>query len=129
MGLSKILVYSAFAGFSITLAQQSGGESTGLGVSSVVSTLLPSFADPQIQSAIILGSIAMTILSIYGTAKFLVHIYDNRLVGIVTAILGFLGSISIFSAQEGSNYIFLGVGAWIVGTVLVVSQRGKKISD
>jgi len=126
MGLAKILVYSAFAGFSLTLAQQFGGESAGLGVSSVILSLLPSFSDPQIQSAVILGSIVLTILSIYGTAKLLVQIYENKLAGIATAVLGFLGSISIFFAQDTNYFIFLGVGAWVIGIAIVVSQRDKK---
>ena len=127
MGLAKIFVYSAFAGFSLTLAQQFGGKSAGIGVSSVILTFLPSFSDPQIQNAAILGSIVLTILSIYGTAKFLVHIYENRLAGIAIAVLGFLGSISIFFAQEDTNYfIFLGVGAWVIGISIVASQRDKR---
>jgi hypothetical protein len=127
MGLAKILVYSAFAGFSLTIAQQLGGESAGLGVSSTMLALLPSFSDPRIQSAVILGSIVLTILSIYGTAKFLVNIYENRLAGIATAVLGFVGSISIFFAQEDASYfIFLGVGAWVIGIATVASQRDKK---
>ncbi len=129
MGLAKILVYSAFAGFSLTIAQQFGGESAGLGVSSVILSILP-ISDPRIQGAVMLGSIVLTILSIYGTAKLLVQIYENKLAGIATAVLGFLGSISIFFAQEDSNYlIFLGVGAWIIGTAVVASQRDKKKSS
>lgn len=129
MGLAKILVYSAFAGFSLTIAQQLGGESAGLGISSVILSLLP-ISDPRIQSAVILGSIVLTILSIYGTAKLLVQIYENKLAGIATAVLGFLGSISIFFAQEDTNYfIFLGVGAWIIGIATVASQRDKKKSS
>ena len=129
MGLAKILVYSAFAGFSLTIAQQLGGESAGLGVSSAILSLLP-ISDPRIQSAVILGSIVLTILSIYGTAKLLVQIYENKLAGITTAVLGFLGSISIFFAQEDSNYlIFLGAGAWIIGIAVVASQRDKKKSS
>ncbi len=129
MGLAKILVYSAFAGFSLTIAQQLGGESAGLGVSSAILSLLP-ISDPRIQSAVILGSIVLTILSIYGTAKLLVQIYENKLAGIATAVLGFLGSVSIFIAQEDTNYfIFLGVGAWIVGIDTVASQRDKKKSS
>jgi len=129
MGLAKILVYSAFAGFSLTIAQQFGGESAGLGVSGVILSLLP-ISDPQIQSAVILGSIGLTILSIYGTAKLLVQIYENKLAGIATAVLGFLGSISIFFAQEDSNYlIFLGAGAWIIGIAVVASQIDKKKSS
>ena len=129
MGLAKILVYSAFAGFSLTIAQQFGGESAGLGVSSAILSLLP-ISDPRIQSAVILGSIVLTILSIYGTAKLLVQIYENKLAGIATAVLGFLGSLSIFFAQEDTNYfIFLGGGAWIIGIAIVASQRDKKRSD
>ena len=129
MGLAKILVYSAFAGFSLTIAQQLGGESAGLGVSSTMLALLP-ISDPRIQSAVVLGSIVLTILSIYGTAKLLVQIYENKLAGISTAVLGFLGSISIFFAQEDTNYfIFLGAGAWIIGIAVVASQRDKKKSS
>ena len=129
MGLAKILVYSAFAGFSLTIAQQLGGESAGLGVSSAILSLLP-ISDPRIQSVVVLGSIVLTILSIYGTAKLLVQIYENKLAGIATAVLGFLGSISIFFAQEDTNYfIFLGAGAWIIGIVVVASQRDKKKSS
>jgi len=129
MGLAKILVYSAFAGFSLTLAQQLGGESAGLGLSGVILILLP-ISDPRIQSAVLLGSIVLTILSIYGTAKLLVQIYENKLAGIATAALGFLGSVSIFSAQEDANYfIFLGVAAWIIGIAVVTSQRDKKKSS
>jgi len=130
MGLAKILVYSAFAGFSLTIAQQLGGETAGLGVSSVILSIMPSFSDPKIQSVVVLGSIVLTILSIYGTAKLLVQIYENKLAGITTAVLGFLGSISIFFAQEDTNYfIFLGVGAWIIGIATVASQRDKKKSS
>jgi len=130
MGLAKILVYSAFAGFSLTIAQQFGGESAGLGVSSAILSLLPSFSDPRIQGAVMLGSIVLTILSIYGTAKFLVQIYENKITGIAIAVLGFLGSVSIFIAQEDTNYfIFLGVGAWIIGIATVASQRDKKMSS
>ena len=129
MGLTTILVYSAFAGFSLTIAQQLGVESAGLGVSSVILTFLP-ISDPKIQGVVVIGSIVLTILSIYGTAKFLVNIYENRLAGIATAVLGFVGSISIFFAQEDTSYfIFLGVGAWVIGIATVASQRDKKKSS
>jgi 4-hydroxybenzoate polyprenyltransferase len=124
MGLTKILIYSAFAGFSLSYAQQLGGDQTGVGSSSMILNLLPGFSDTQIQGWVMLASIGLAIFSIYSTGRFVAHIYENRLVGIVISLCGFLGSIFLFFSNEDSPYfVFLGFAIWIIGIIIIISQR------
>lgn len=70
------------------------------------------------QTFVVIVSVAATIFFIYSLAVFFKNIYENRLAGIITAIVGFAGSFVIFSgSDQNPQLIFLGVGLWIVGLI------------
>ena len=52
--------------------------------------------------------------------------YENRLAGGVTAVVGFTGSFVIMSSSEQNPLlIFLGAGLWIAG-IVIASLLGRK---
>ncbi len=54
-------------------------------------------------------------------------IYEHRLPGITTAILGFGGSSLVtLTPNANSPLLILGVGIWIVGILIVLLYRKKK---
>ena len=70
------------------------------------------------QTFVMIASIVATIFFIYSLAVFFRNIYENRLAGIIIAIVGFAGSFVIFSSSDQNpQLIFLGVGLWIVGLI------------
>ena len=126
MGLGKIFVFSALSGVSFAFSYRTGQEpQTG-----VVFTLLDTLnmsGDSTTQTFVMIVSIAATIFFIYSLSVFFRQIYENRLAGIVTAVVGFTGSFVILSSSEqNTQLIFPGVGLWIVGLVIAGLLRKKR---
>ena len=127
MGLGKIFLFSVFAGLSFAFSYKASGDTPEVGgFVFVILDLLSQYGDSEIQGLVIIISIVITIFSIYGLSVFLRQVIEERLVGILTAIVGFLGSFLILSTQE-AHFIVIGVSLWIVGIVLA-SLFGKKKS-
>jgi len=118
MGLGKIFVFSALSGVSFAFSYRTGQEPQ----KGVVFTLLDALnrsGDSTTQTVVMVASIVATIFFIYSLSVFFRQIYENRLAGIITAIVGFAGSFVIMSSSEqNTQLIFLGIGLWIVGLVI-----------
>lgn len=125
MGLGKIFIFSALSGISFTFSYRTGQESQG-GAVFVLLDLLNKSGDATTQAFVTVASIVATIFFIYGLSVFFRQVYENRLAGVVTAIVGFTGSFVILSSSEQNPLlIFLGVGLWITG-IVIASLLGKK---
>ena len=129
MGLPHILVFSALTGISFSSAI---GASSGLGVtgsSFVTFDYFSGYLDSNIQTLLVIVSSIFTIFFIFRLAKFFREVLDNRLAGIGTAVLGFVGSFLImFAPQDNSHVFVVGIGLWIFGTFIVIAYR-KKINS
>ena len=127
MGLPRILVFATLSGISFGIAYSLTGEISGIGVSFVLVDFFAKYLEPGVHTIIVIVSSIMTIFFIYRLSKFFMEIYEHRLSGITTAILGFGGSsIVILTPYANSPLLVLGVGIWIVGILIVLLYRKKK---
>ncbi len=118
MGLGKIFVFSALSGVSFAFSYRTGQESQ-TGLVFTILDILNKSGDATTQAFVTVVSIVTTIFFIYGLSVFFRQIYENRLAGIITAVVGFAGSFLILSSSEQNTLlIFLGVGLWITGIVI-----------
>jgi len=118
MGLGKIFVFSALSGVSFAFSYRTGQESQ-TGFVFTILDILNKSEDATTQAFVTVVSIVTTIFFIYGLSVFFRQIYENRLAGIITAVVGFAGSFLILSSSEQNTLlIFLGVGLWITGIVI-----------
>lgn len=118
MGLGKIFIFSALSGLSFAFSYRTGQESQ-TGFVFVILDFLNQSGDPRTQAFVTVASIVATIFFIYGLSVFFRQVYENRLAGVVTAIVGFAGSFVIMSSSEQNTLlIILGVGLWIAGIVI-----------
>jgi len=125
LGLKKIYAISILSGltFGITI-KLTGEPSVGLG-STILNFLFQSI-DSRTQFYVMIISVIISIISIYGLAVFMRQVYEQRLTGIITAVLGFSGSILILSVpQDNIHFVFLGVGMWVLGMVLATRRKMK----
>ncbi len=126
MGLPRILLFSALTGISSGLAISATGESSVPGINFVLFDYFSQFLDSNLQTLLVIISSIFTIFFIFRLAKFFRDVYENKLAGIATAILGFIGSILVILApQENSHVLVLGIGVWIIGLSVVIFA-GKK---
>lgn len=126
MGLGKIFIFSALSGISFSFSYRTGQESQGGAVFTLLEMLNRS-GETSIQAFVTIASIIATIFFIFGLAKFFREIYEHRLAGIITAVVGFLGSFVILSDSAlNYNVIILGVGLWVIGIVIAVLLVRKK---
>ena len=126
MGLPHILVFSALTGISFSSAIGASGGLGGIGSSFVTFDFFSRYLDSTLQTSLVVVSSIFTMFFIFRLAKFFREVLDNRLAGIGTAILGFVGSFLImFSAQDNSHVFVAGIGLWIFGTFIVVVYRKK----
>jgi len=118
MGLGKIFVFSALSGVSFAFSYRTGQESQ-TGFVFTILDILNKSEDATTQAFVTVVSIVTTIFFIYGLSVFFRQVYENRLAGVVTAVVGFTGSFVIMSSSEQNPLlIFLGVGLWITGIVI-----------
>ena len=118
MGLAKIFFFSALSGLSFAVSYRTSGDASDVGFAFVFLNWLNQYGDSQIQALVTIASIVVTIIFIYGLSRFIRQIYDERRVGILTAILGFAGSFIILSSSQQQTYfIFLGTGLLIIGII------------
>jgi hypothetical protein len=126
LGLGKIFVFSTLSGLSFAFSYNAGKESQTSFVFAVLD-LLNREGDPSINALVTVVSIVATIFSIYGLSVFFRQIYENRLAGIITAIVGFASTFVIITGTvQNPMYIFLGIVLLIAGlvtTMLLVRKR------
>ncbi len=121
MGLSKIFIFSVFSGISFAFSYRTSGDASDVGFAFVLLNQISQTGDEQIQAAIMVLSIVVTIFFIYSMARFIGRVYEQRLVGIIAAVVGFSGSFLIFSSNQQQNYfIVLGAILWITGIVVII---------
>jgi len=129
MGLPHILVFSALTGISFSSAIGASGGLGGAGASFVMFDFFSRYLDSNLQTLLVVISSIFTIFFIFRLAKFFREVLDNRLTGIGTAILGFVGSFFIMFAPQYNSHVFVaGIGLWIFGTFIIFVYR-KKINS
>lgn len=122
MSLAHILLFSAFTGISSALAVVAGS-SLGMGFTSI--EFFSNYVDANVQTLIVLISSLFTIFFIFRLAKFFREVYEHKLAGMATALLGFFGSFMVVLSQENSHVFVLGIGFWMFAAFMVVFFRNK----
>ena len=126
MGLGKIFLFSALSGISFAFSYRTGQESQ-TGIVFVILDMLNKSGDVTTHAFVTVASIVATIFFIYGLSVFFRQIYEHRLAGLVTAVVGFLGSFVILSSSaQNPLLIFLGAGLWVAGIVIASLFRKKR---
>ena len=121
MGLSKIFIFSVFSGISFAFSYRISGDTSDVGFAFVLLNQISQRGDEQFQAVIMVLSIVVTIFFIYSMARFIRRVYEQRLAGIIAAVVGFSGSFLIFSSNQQQNYfILLGAILWIVGIAVII---------
>jgi hypothetical protein len=124
LGLAKIFIFSALSGISFAFSLATSGDTSNVGFSFVLIEMLSQHGDSQIQALVTVASIIVTIIFIYGLSRLVYQIYEERLAGILTAVLGFTGSfIILFTSQQQSYFIFLGIGLLVGGAFIIFLGR------
>ena len=126
MGLGKIFLFSALSGISFAFSYRTGQESQ-TGIVFVILDMLNKSGDATTHAFVTIASIVATIFFIYALSVFFRQIYEHRLAGLVTAVVGFLGSFVILSSSEQNPLlIFLGAGLLVAGIVITSLFRKKR---
>ena len=121
MGLAKIFIFSVFSGLSFAFSYRTSGDASDVGFAFVFLNQISQAADAQIQAAVMVLSIVVTIFFIYSLARFMRQVYEQRLVGIVTVILGFLGSFLVLSSsQEQTFFVVIGFALALKKTIYLL---------
>ena len=123
MGLGKIFIYSIFSGLSFAFSYRTSGDASDAGFAFTILNQISQNGNEQIQAAILILSIVLTIFLIYSLSRFFRQIYEQRLVGIITAVLGFSGSFLILSSQQQTFLVIVGAIFWIAGIVLIILAK------
>lgn len=125
MGLKKIYAISIVSGLTFGITIKLTGEPS-IGLGSIILNFLIQSVDSRTRFYVMIISVIISIISIYGLAVFMRQVYEQRLAGIITAVLGFSGSILILSVtQDNIHFVFLGVGMWVLGMVLATRRKMK----
>ena len=123
--MAKIFIYATFSGLSIAFSYEAGSETAGVGFGFSFLNQLSQAADEQIQAAVLVLSIVVTIFFIYGLARFMRQVYDQRLAGIITAVFGFLGSFLVISSQGQTLLMVIGFALLIAGVAVIILRRKR----
>ena len=118
-----MLFYSIVSGISFSFAFRIIGNTSEEGFESSIMNQITN-SNPSIQALLIVVFFVMSIYSIYRLSNFFGKVYEQRIFGIATVALGYSGSFLIMYGSQNPNYfIFLGLGAWIIGGVIVAANR------
>ena len=123
MGLGKIFIFALFAGISFAFSYNVSGDTSDAGFASLLLNQISQTDDSQIQAAVLILSIVLTIFSIFNLARFMRQVYEKRLAGIVIAVLGFSGSFLVLSNNQEQNFVVFGFALWIAGIILIVLAK------
>ena len=80
---------------SLFLAYKTDGDFSEIGFSSIIFDFFSRHTRIQAQGLIEVISLIIAIFSIYGLIKFFRKILEQRIVGLATAMIGFVGTFSI----------------------------------
>ncbi len=123
MGLGKIFIFALFAGITFAFSYNASGDASDAGFASLLLNQISQTGDSQIQAAILILSIILTIFAIFNLARFMRQVYEKRLAGIVTAVLGFSGSFLVLSSSQEQNLVVFGFILWIAGIIIIILGR------
>ncbi len=124
MGLGKVFIYSVFGGLSFAFSYRTSGDASDGGFAFAILNQISQRGDEQIQAAILVLSIVLTIFFIYSLSRFFRQVYEQRQAGIITAVLGFSGSFLILSSNQQQTFLVVaGAMLWIAGIVLIVLAK------
>lgn len=124
MGLGKVFIYSVFGGLSFAFSYRTSGDASDGGFAFAILNQISQRGDEQIQAAILVLSIVLTIFFIYSLSRFFRQVYEQRQTGIITAVLGFSGSFLILSSNQQQTFLVVaGAMLWIAGIVLIVLAK------
>ena len=124
MGLGKVFIYSVFSGLSFAFSYKTSGDATDGGFAFALLNQISQRGDEQIQAAILVLSIVLTIFFIYSLSRFFRQVYEQRQAGIITAVLGFSGSFLILSSNQQQTFLVVaGAMLWIAGIVLIILAK------
>ena len=124
MGFGKVFISSVFSGLSFTFSYKTSGDATNGGFAFALLNQISQRGNEQIQAAILVLSIVLTIFFIYSLSRFFRQVYEQRQAGIITAVLGFSGSFLILSSNQQQTFLVVaGAMLWIVGIVLIVLAK------
>ncbi len=123
MGLGKIFIYSIFSGLSFAFSYRTSGDASDAGFAFAILNQISQSGNEQFQAAILILSIILTIFFIYSLSKFFRQIYEQRLIGIITAVVGFSGSFLILSSQQQTFLVIVGAILWIAGIILIILAK------
>ena len=124
LGLPHILSYSALTGVSFGFFYRINSEqSTSFPALDVISKNL----DASSQAVVMIISLIITVYSVYRLAKFFSQVFEHRLAGILTAVLGFSGTFLIMLGIENNSHVFvLGIGSVVIGVMITIFYKKKK---
>ena len=124
MGLGKVFIYSVFGGLSFAFSYRTSGDASDGGFAFAILNQISQRGDEQIQAAILVLSIVLTIFFIYSLSRFFRQVYEQRQAGIITAVLGFSGSFLILSSNQQQTFLVVaGAMLWIAGIVLIILAK------
>lgn len=123
MGLGKIFIYSIFSGLSFAFSYRTSGDASDAGFAFAILNQISQSGNEQFQAAILILSIVLTIFFIYSLSRFFRQIYEQRLIGIITAVVGFSGSFLILSSQQQTFLVIVGAVLWIAGIILIILAK------
>jgi len=124
LGLGKVFIYSVFGGLSFAFSYRTSGDASDGGFAFAILNQISQRGDEQIQAAILVLSIVLTIFFIYSLSRFFRQVYEQRQAGIITAVLGFSGSFLILSSNQQQTFLVVaGAMLWIAGIVLIVLAK------
>jgi len=126
LGLGKIFIYSVLSGLSFAFSYRISGDASDGGFAFTILNQISQSGNEQIQAAILILSIVLTIFFIYSLSRFFRQIYEQRLTGIITSVVGFSGSFLILSSSELQTFfIVLGAMLWIAGILLIIIAKKR----
>jgi len=123
LGLGKIFIYSIFSGLSFAFSYRTSGDASDAGFAFAILNQISQSGNEQFQAAILILSIVLTIFFIYSLSRFFRQIYEQRLIGIITAVVGFSGSFLILSSQQQTFLVIVGAILWIAGIILIILAK------
>ena len=127
MGLRKVFAVSIISGISLGFSYQITGELMGGTIGFVILNWFSQNLDSSIQVLVIIISLVISIVSIYGMSIFIRQVYEQRFFGIITASLGFSGSfLSLAGSQVSLHLSILGIGILAIGFILASKVNKKK---
>jgi hypothetical protein len=123
LGLASLLVYSIISGISFSFAFRIISDTSEGGFETSIMKQITN-SNPSVEALMLVIFFVLSIYSIYRLANFFGKVYEQRIVGIATVTLGYSGSfLIVYGSQNPSYFIFLGIGAWILGGVIVTANR------